>query len=202
MPAEKQKKHIALRTITKIAILSAIATLLMLFEFPLWFVPGFYKLDLSEAVILMGGFAMGPTAAVAIELIKNLLHLLFTGTTTAYVGEIANFVIGCAFVVPASLIYRYHKTFRFAVVSMVVGTLTLAVIGGFLNYYVLIPAYMNFYHMELDEIISAGSAVNPFVGNLKTLIAFAVVPFNLIKGILCSAINFLLYKRLSRILHL
>ena len=188
--------------IVKIAILSALAAIIMLFEFPLPFAPGFYKLDLSEVVILMGGFAMGPIAAVIIELLKNLINILLNGTATAFVGEFANFLIGCALVVPASIIYKYKKSFKGAIISLVIGTLTLALVGSLTNYFVLIPAYSEFYHMELDKIVSAGPSVNPLVSDLKTLIVFAVAPFNLVKGLLCSLLNLLLYKRVSKLLHI
>ena len=198
----KDKKRFTIHTITKIAILTAIATIVMLFEFPLPFAPGFYELDLSEAVILMGGFAMGPVAAVIIELLKNLINILLNGTSTAYIGELANFITGCAFVVPASIIYKYKKSLKGAILSLVVGTLSLATIGSLLNYFVLIPTFSEFYHLPIDEIVSMGSKVNPLVGDLKTLVVFAVAPFNLVKGIICSLINMLLYKRVSRVLHI
>jgi riboflavin transporter FmnP len=193
----RQKIH----TITKIAILTAISAIVMLLEFPLWFAPGFYKLDLSEAVILMGGFAMGPLAAAVIEFLKNLINILLNGTTTAFIGEFANFLTGCAFVVPASLFYKYCKNRKGALIGLAVGSVSLAVVGSLLNYFVLIPAFSKFYNMPLDSIIGMGSAVNPLVSNLKTLVVFAVAPFNLTKGVLCSVINLLLYKRLSGILH-
>ncbi len=188
--------------VVKIAILAALSAVIMLLEFPLPFAPGFYKLDLSEAVILMGGFAMGPVAAAVIELIKNLINILLNGTTTAFVGEFANFLTGCALVVPASLIYKYHKTLKGAIVSLAVGTVSLVIIGSTFNYFVLIPAFSSMYHMPLDEIISMGSKVNPLVSDLKTLVVFAVAPFNIVKGVLCSLINLLLYKRVSKILHI
>lgn len=188
--------------VVKIAILAALSAVIMLLEFPLPFAPGFYKLDLSEAVILMGGFAMGPVAAAVIELIKNLINILLNGTTTAFVGEFANFLTGCALVVPASLIYKYHKTLKGAIVSLAVGTASLVIIGSTFNYFVLIPAFSSMYHMPLDEIVSMGSKLNPLVSDLKTLVVFAVAPFNIVKGVLCSLINLLLYKRVSKILHI
>ena len=188
--------------VVKIAILSALAAIIMLFEFPLPFAPGFYKIDLSETVILMGGFAMGPVAAIIIEFIKNLINILLNGTTTAYVGEFANFITGCALVVPASIIYKYKKSQKGAILSLVIGTLSLALVGSLINYFVLIPAFSNFYHMELDKIVSTGSAVNPLVTDLKTLVVFAVAPFNIVKGVLCSILNLLLYKRVSKPLHI
>ena len=195
------KRSKTLHYIIKIAILAAIASVIMLFEFPLWFAPGFYKLDLSETVILMGSFAMGPVAGVLIELLKNLLNILINGTTTAYVGEFANFVTGCAFVLPAALIYKYKKTFKGALCGMIVGTLSLAAVGALINYFVLIPAFSKLYKLPIDNIIEMGSKVNPLVGDLKTLVVFAVAPFNIVKGVICSILSMILYKRQSNILH-
>ena len=198
----KKTKLFTLRNMTKIAILTAISAVIMLFEFPLPFAPSFYELDLSEAVILMGGFAMGPMAAVMMELLKNLLNLLMNGTITAGVGEFANFVMGCALVVPAAVIYKYKKTLKGAVLALCTGVLSLVVVGAFINYFVMIPAYVALAGFPLDAILGMAKEINPLVGNLETMIVFAVAPFNLVKGIICSVINLLLYKRLSKILHI
>ncbi len=197
----KHTRSAAIKYIAKVAVLSAAAALLMLFEFPLWFAPGFYKLDLSETIILIGGFALGPVAGVVIELLKNLLNLLLNGTSTAFVGEFANFVTGCVFVVPAALIYRHKKSLKSAIIGMAVGAVSLAIVGGFLNYFVLVPTYVEMYKMPLDAIIAMASEVNGAVTDLKSMIAFAVVPFNLAKGVICSILATLLYKRVSGILH-
>ena len=141
------------RGIAKIAILAAVSFILMMFEFPLPFAPSFYKLDLSEVGVLLGGFAIGPAAAAAIEGLKIVLNLLFTGTTTAYVGEFANFVIGCSFAVTASLIYRHHKTRKNALIGMTVGTVTMALVGALVNALVLLPMYSVLYGMSMDTII-------------------------------------------------
>ena len=192
----------SIRYMARIAVLTAIASVLMLLEMPLWFAPGFYKLDISEAVILMGGFAMGPGAAILIEFLKNLINILLNGTTTAYIGELANFITGCSFVVPAALIYKYHKNKKGALISMVAGSLSLMMIGSLLNYFVLIPAFSQFYNLPVEDIISMGAAVNPLVSDLKSLVVCAVAPFNLVKGIVCSTLAMLLYKRVSKILHI
>lgn len=194
-------KSNVIKYIVKIAILSALAAVIMFFEFPLPFAPSFYELNFSEVIVLIGGFALGPVAGVFIELFKVLIVLLFKGTTTVFVGEAANFIVGCAFVVPAALIYKYRKKISGAVIGMIVGTVVMACAGAFINYYVLIPTYSEVYGMPLDSIIAAGSAVNKYVTNLKTLIMWAVVPFNLLKGVASSAITALLYKRVSPILH-
>ena len=191
-----------LKYITKIGILSALAAILMLFELPLWFAPSFYELDFSELPILIGGFALGPVAAVLMELIKNLLNLLMNGTDTAFVGEFANFVTGCAFVLPAALIYKYKKTLKTAIVGLAAGAASLICVGALINYFVLIPAFSELYGLPIETIVGMGTAVNPSITDLKTLIVFAVMPFNLIKAAACSILSLLLYKRLSRILHI
>lgn len=186
--------------ITKISVLAVISALLMLLEFPLPFAPAFYELDLSEIAVLISGFALGPVAGVLTELLKILLNLIMNGTATAFVGEISNFVIGVSFVLPASLIYKYKKSFSGALIGMVVGTLTLTVIGAFINYYVLVPAYSKFF-MPMEKIIAMGTTVNSNIDGLKTLVLFATVPFNFLKGVICSVATLLIYKRVSPILH-
>ncbi|MBR3966238.1 MAG: ECF transporter S component [Clostridia bacterium] len=191
-----------LKYIVKIGILSAVAAVLMLFELPLWFAPPFYKLDFSEIPILIGSFALGPLAGVIMELLKNLLNLLMDGTTTAFVGEFANFVTGCAFVLPAALIYKHKKSLKNALVGLAVGTLSLVLVGAAMNYYILVPTFSELYHLPLENIVAMGTAVNASISDLKTLIIFAVMPFNLLKSVACSAVTLLLYKRVSKILHI
>lgn len=196
-------KNRSLMYVTKVGILSALAAVLMLFEFPLPFIaPPFYKLDLSELPVLIGSFALGPMAGVLIELIKNLLNLLFEGTTTAFVGEFANFVTGCAFVLPAAIWYRAKKTRRAALCGMTLGTATLAVVGTLLNYFVLIPMYSTLYNLPVADIVALGTAINPAITDLPMLLVLAVAPFNLIKGVVISALTFVLYKRVSPLLKL
>lgn len=196
------KKSTTLKYVAKVGVLSAVAAILMLFEIPLWFAPSFYELDLSELPILIGGFALGPLAAVLMELLKNLLNLLINGTTTAFVGEFANFVTGCALVLPATLIYKYNKTRKGAIMGLVVGALSLVLVGAAINYFVLIPAFSSLYGMPVEAIVSMGTKVNGAITSLETLIVFAVMPFNLLKAAVCSLLTMLLYKRLSKILHI
>ncbi len=196
------KQNKTIKYIARVAVLSAIASLLMLLELPLWFAPPFYELDFSELPILLGGFALGPAAAVLMELIKNLLNLLMNGTDTAFVGEFANFVTGCALVLPATLIYKYKKTLKGAILGLVVGAVSLMTVGSLINYFVLIPAFSSLYGMPIDAIVAMGTTVNGAIVDLKTLIVFAVVPFNLLKAAACSVLSLLMYKRLSKILHI
>lgn len=189
------------RTIVEIGMLGAIATVLMLFEFPLPFIaPPFYEIDLSEVPVLVGAFALGPMAGATIELIKILINLLINGTNTAFVGEIGNYILGCSFVVPAALIYKYKKTKTNAVISMIVGTITMTVFGCFLNAYVLLPTYAAAFGMPIDAIVGMGSVINANITNVMTFVVMAVAPFNIIKGVVVSVITLLIYKHISPIL--
>lgn len=119
------------------AMLSAVAVVLMYFDFPLVFLaPGFYKLDFSEVPVLIGSFLLGPCAGVIIEAVKVLLHMCLKGTTTAFVGDFANFILGCAYVVPAAVIYHLHKTKKMAVVSLIAGGVILIISGTLLNAFI------------------------------------------------------------------
>jgi riboflavin transporter FmnP len=187
--------------LTKVACLSAVAALLMLLEFPLPFAPAFYELNFSEVAVLISGFALGPFAAILTELIKILLNLIINGTDTAFIGELSNFLMGLAFVLPAAYIYKYKKTLLGAVVGMIIGTVSLAVIGGAVNYFMMIPAYVKFMGFKMETIIGMGNKVNSSITDLKDLILFATIPFNLVKGLSCSLITGLIYKRVSPILH-
>ncbi len=187
--------------ITKIACLGAIATILMLFEFPLPFAPAFYELNFSEVAVLVAGFALGPLAAVWTELIKIILNLIINGTDTAFVGEISNFLMGVAFVLPAAFIYQKKKSLSGAVIGMVTGTLSLVIVSAVVNYFIMIPAYVRFMGFEMEMIIGLGNKVNSSITNLTSLILLATVPFNLVKGVACSLLSALIYKRISPILH-
>lgn len=195
------RNSVTVRSVCLISVLGGLAAVVMLFEFPLLFVaPGFYKIDFSEVIVLLGAFALGPVEGVLIELIKVVVNTLIEGSATAYVGEAANFAIGCALVLPASLFYRFRRTRKGALAGLVLGTLVMAAAGGVLNYYVLIPAYAKVF-APLDVIIGAGTKINPAVTDLKTFVLIAATPFNLLKGVLSSAITLLVYKRVRFILH-
>ena len=197
----KTNTQSSLRYMVKIGVLSAMATVLMLLEFPLPIAPSFYELDFSEVAVLVGSFSLGPLAGILIEFIKILINLLINGTDTFFVGELANFLMGCAFVLPASLVYCRKKSLRRAIVGMAIGTVSLVLVGALCNYFLMIPAYVHLAGYPMDAIIGMGTAINPAIKDLLTLIIIAVVPFNLIKGVLCSLLTGLLYKRVSPILH-
>lgn len=196
-----RKKLSSTHYISYTAIFACMAGVLMLIEIPLFFAPGFYKMDLSEIPILICTFYLGPVAAVAGEFVKIMVKLLLKGTTTAFVGDFANFCVGCAFVLPASIIYHAKPGKKSALIGMVCGTAIMTVFGSAFNAIYLLPKFSALYGMPLEAIVGMGTAVNSAINSVSTLVLFAVVPFNLLKGVLVSVLTFLLYKRISPILH-
>ena len=188
------------RKMVVIGTFSAISVVLMMFEIALPFAPSFYKLDLSDLPALIGAFSFGPMAGVMIEFIKILLELVIRGTTTAFVGELANFVIGCCFILPASIIYTFKKTRTMALISCLVGTIVITVVGSVMNAFYLLPAYAALYGMPVDTFVQMGAQANSNVTSIWTLVLYCVVPLNLIKGCINSVITVLVYKRISVVL--
>ena len=200
MNTTNSQKKVNTRMIAQIGMLGAIAVVLMLFEIPLPFAPSFYEIDFSEVPVLIGCFSMGPLAGVLIELIKIILNLCINGSVTAGVGELANFVIGCALVLPAAFIYKRKKTKKGAVIGLVTGTLFMTISGCFINAYIMLPTYAKAFGMPIEALVEMGTAVNASITDLMTFVIFAVVPFNLLKGVLVSIIVLLIYKKISPIL--
>ncbi|NLJ98564.1 MAG: ECF transporter S component [Tissierellia bacterium] len=196
-----RKEQLTTRTMVKISALSVIAFILMLLDFPLWFTPPFIKFDISDVPSLIGSFAMGPMAGVLVQLLKNLLDLFIDGSDTAAIGELANFIVGSIFAYSAGLIYYKNKTLKTAIIGMIVGTLTMTISISLINYYIMIPFYAKAFGMPIDSIVAMGSAVNKYVVDFKSLIIYAIVPFNLFKGAVVSLVTLILYKRVSPILH-
>lgn len=195
-----EKTKVNTRTLVQIGMLSALAIILMQFEIPLPFAPAFYKIDFSEVPVLIGCFSMGPFAGVLIELIKVILNVAIKGTMTMGIGDAANFLIGCAFCVPAALIYQKKRTKSGAVTGMVVGTVIMTILGCVLNAYILLPVYAKAFEMPLDALVSMGTEVNGAITGLMTFVLFAVAPFNLLKGILVSLVVFFVYKKIRQVL--
>ena len=174
-----QKKRLSVKTVVLIGMFGALAAVLETFQIPVPFAPPFYKLDFAETPIMIGAFALGPVPAILMELVKNLLKILINGTTTMYVGDLGNFIGGCAFVLPASILYQKHRTRKMAMaglgLSVFTGVLTAIVVNCFLT----LPLYANLMFGGIENIISMGTAINPAITNLPTFAVFAIVPFNL-----------------------
>ena len=200
--AEKKEVFFTPQKMAAIGILSAMSAILMLFEIPLFFAPSFYKLDFSEVPILVGAFAFGPAAGVVMEFVKILLKLVIKGTSTAFVGELANFAVGCSFIIPAATIYFFKKTKKVAILACVIGTAILTVFGTAFNALYLLPAFAKLFNMPMAAILEMGQKVNPLMkeGSVVSFVIVCVAPLNLLKGALVSAVTMFIYKPLSKIL--
>lgn len=187
------------RTLVTVAAAAAVSFVLMLLEFHLPIAPEFIKLDLSDLPALILAFTFGPLAGVLTELVKNLLHLFIT--KTAGVGELSNFLLGCAFVIPAGLLYKRNKSRKSALLAMLAGTLSFSFMGILSNYFIMFPFYTKVSGIPMEAIVAMCQKILPFVDNEFKVILLSVTPFNLLKGVLVSLVTFLLYKRLSPILH-
>lgn len=200
--AERKLPHLRsvtpARRVSIIGICSAIAVVLHILDFPLLFLaPEFYKLDFSEVPVLLGGFFLGPSAAVTIEGIKILLKLLFKGTSTAFVGDFANFFVGCCFVLPATVWYHTHKSKNGAILGLTIGTLVMTVIGTAFNAVYLLPKFAQLYGIPMEVLIGMGTAVHSGVTGVFSFVALCVAPLNLVKGAAVSLLTMLLYKRVA-----
>ncbi len=189
------KKKTNLRAMTMTAMLSAMAAALMYINFSIPIMPSFIKLDFSELPALIASFSISPISGVVVCLIKNLVKL--PTTTTGGVGELSNFILGVAFVLPAGLIYKKHKTRKRAFIGSLVGALTMALISVVSNYYIVYPIYTQF--MPLEGIIAMYQAILPSVkidSLIKALLIFNL-PFTFFKGMCSVLITFLIYKKIS-----
>ena len=198
----KPEKQSPARRVAYVGIFAAISAVLVYFEFPLPFAPGFYELDFSEIPVLICSFSLGPVAGVVCEFLKVVLKLFFKGTSTAFVGDLATFVVGSALILPASAVYFANKTKKGAILGMAVGTVCITVVGSLFNAVYLIPTFSVLFGQPLDVIIGMGTAINPAITSVNTLVLFAVAPFNLLKGAVDSIITFLLYKHIERLLRM
>ncbi len=194
-----QRKSISrARSITICAMLSGVAFVLMFLDFPIPFlIPPFVKMDFSELPALLASFALGPIYGVGVCLVKNLLHLLIT--TTGGTGELCNFLLGASFVLPAGLIYRRCKSRKGALISVIVGAITMALLSIPFNYFISYPIYSKF--MPIDAILEMYRSIRPEVNGLLECLVVFNAPFTLLKGALTALLCFLVYKPLSPILH-
>ena len=187
------------RRVSIIGICAALATVLHILDFPLPFLaPEFYKLDFSELPVLLCGFYLGPSATVACEGVKILLKLLVKSTSTAFVGDFANFAVGCSLVLPATIFYHAHKSKHSAVIGLVIGSLCMTIFGSAFNAIYLLPKFAELYGMPLDTIIGMGSKIHASIHDVTTFVMFCVAPLNLLKSVVVSVLTMLLYKRVAR----
>ena len=193
--------RISTRALVVTAMLSAVAFVLMFIEFPLpMLIPSFVKMDISDLPALLGSFALGPVYGVVIELLKNLLHIVFKGTSSAYIGELFNFLCGSFMCLAAGLVYHFRRTRKGAVWASLAGCAAMALFSLPLNYFVVYPFYATLFG-GMDSIIGAYQVILPSVSGLFQCLLIFNVPFTFCKGLLDAIICFFIYKPLSPLIH-
>lgn len=193
---ETTRKNSSTQTMVKISILGAISALLMIFKFPLPFAPPFMTVDIGDLGVLISGFALGPVAGVLTSAVKILLNFIINGTTTGGVGELSNFILSSVFVVVASSIYNKGKSKKSAITGLVFGVLAYTVVACISNYFVIFPLY----GINLVDFTKEFAKVNSLAGTPLMFVLLSIVPFNIVKGIIVSAVTIALYKPISRFL--
>ena len=195
----KHRTVSAARRVSIIGMCTAIAIVLYTLDFPVPFLaPPFYKMDFSEIPVLLCGFFLGPSAGVICLALKVLIKLLLTGTTTAFVGDFANFIVGCTLILPAVIIYHVQKSKRSAMIGLIVGTVSMAVFGSAFNAIYLIPEFSRLFGLSLESIIAMGAAIHASIDSVNMLALLCVAPLNLVKGTAVSILTLLLYKHVAR----
>jgi riboflavin transporter FmnP len=184
----------------KISLLSVMAFLLMYIELPIPIFPEFLKIDISDLPALLGAFALGPIAGVIIELVKNILHGFLAGKT-AFVGELANFLVGSCLVLVVGYIYKIRKSKNGAIVALLIGVTCMSIFAGILNYFVILPLYETALGFPIAAVVGMGTKINHNITDLNSFIIWSIIPFNFLKGIVVSVVTLALYKSVSPILH-
>ena len=190
-------RNTSLRRMTMAAMMGAIAFVLIFINFGVPFLSPVAEFDLSALPELIGGFILGPVGAVMIIVVKLGLKLAIQGTESMFTGEIQNFLLSVSYVLPAVLYYRRHRTKKGAAIGLAIGAFTSVIVAIFTNLYIIFPFYIKLYGMNWDGIVAMFSAVNPWIKNIPTMVAFSVVPFNLISRTITAVLAFVTYKKLS-----
>ena len=191
-----RRSTLSVQYMTRIAILGALASILFMIEIP---IVAFYRLDLSTIPVLLGAFSMGPLPGMAILLIKDLTGMLHS--SSGFVGELADFIMSAAYVLPAAMVYRFTKSRMGALLGMLAGTVLMIAVAVLVNWKIMIPFYMGAFNMPMEAIVGMAQKAMPFVDSEWELLLFVTAPFNLLKGVVLSAVTYIIYKPLSPMLH-
>ena len=194
-----RSSRVTTRKIAVTGIFTAMAVVLMYLEFSVPFMPPFLKFDFSELPVLVGSFALGPLYGIVIELLKNLIHLPVTNTSG--IGEMSNFITGSIYVFTAGKIYEKHRTRKGAIISMLVATLMLGIIAVPFNYFITLPLYGTILNYSTEAIVGMSAAVNPMITDKTSLVLWAFLPFNILKGLIIGFITFWVYKPISKLIN-
>ena len=187
-----------IKKISIVALFSALSAMFMYFDFPLPIAPTFMKMDLSELPVIIGGFVLGPIECISIAIFKVLIKFVLKGTSTMFLGEVANIIGSISYALPASIIYKALKTKERAIVGMIIGIILASIVCTLCNAVFLFPLYINIFHMSEETIIKMCNTVVPFIDSMTKVYLFSVLPFNLVKFSISSIITYVFYKNISK----
>lgn len=190
-----RKNHV--RRLSMAAMMGAVAFVLMYFSFSIPVLSPFAELDLAALPELIGGFILGPLGAIEIICLKLLLKIVFKGSVSMMTGEIQNLILSISFVLPAVIYYRRHRTKKAAIIGLVMGAVLSIVLAVITNLYMILPFYIKLYGMDWDAIVGMCSAANPWIKDVPTMVAFSIIPFNVVSRTIQSLLTILLYKKIS-----
>ena len=190
-------KKNSVRRLTTVAMMGAVAFVLMYFSISIPVLSPFAEMELAALSELIGGFILGPVAAIEIICVKLLLKIVFKGSISMMTGEFQNLLLSMSFVLPAVIYYRRHRTKKAAVIGLVMGSVLSIIMAVLTNLYLILPFYIRLYGMDWDAIVAMCSAANPWVKDVPTMVAFSIVPFNVVQRVLHSVLAILLYKKIS-----
>lgn len=194
-------KNMTTKNLALIGMLAALGAVLMVFRFPIPLLPPFLSFDFALIPELIGGFALGPWNAAAIIIVRVLIQLIINGTNSMFTGEIQSVLLSFAFVIPASAFYLKHKTRNGAVIGMLLGIGICTIVAVFTNLYLIIPFYVSLYQMDMNSILTMCREVNPAVDSVESMVLLGIIPFNMIKTGVNGLITFLVYKKISPLIH-
>ncbi|MSS63803.1 ECF transporter S component [Velocimicrobium porci] len=189
----KEQHLFSTKQMVSLSLLTALAYVLMLIHLPFKFL-GFLELEFSDVPAIVATLTYGPIAGVVVELLKNVIKAI-TATTTGGVGEIANFVISACYIIPLGVIFRRVQTKKKLILSFLGGIIGFVIAGIVVNYFVTVPLYAKLFG-GMEAVIGAASVTIPAIKSLATVVILGITPFNIVKGIMMSAVGYYVYKML------
>ncbi|OOB79248.1 MAG: hypothetical protein BEN19_00700 [Epulopiscium sp. Nuni2H_MBin003] len=194
MENQANQKLFSTQNLVKTALLSAVALILFQFKFKLPIFPSFLSIDVSDMACIVGMITICPAAGFVIAILKNLLDALIFGSTTGYVGEFSNMIISSAYILPLAICLKHRRDLKSICIAAGLGVISMAIVGAFTNYFIMVPLYARVFGMEVSQIVGMGTAIYSGITDLFTLIIFSIIPFNLFKGTIVATVSITFLK--------
>ena len=184
---ENKNKMTSTSNLVKMGVLSALAFVLMeMLEIRLPFFPEFLKIDFGDVPAVVATLVIHPFAGVVVVAMKNLLGLM--GSTSGGIGEIANVLVGIAYILPIAIFTKRSGSLKNVIIGSVVGVGLMIIAGMLTNAFITLPLYGE------AATIQAGAAINPRIVDKTTFLIYIIAPFNALKGVLVAAASITIVK--------